>query len=84
MFEGWSDVPSVGGAEGPELATSGFQMDKYFGAWWGHWHGVKGERFFHCFKGREKRILTTWVEHVDRVITLIGKTTPDVNGEGFR
>ncbi len=41
VFEGWSDVPTVGGMEGPGLAMSGFQMDEDFGAWWGHWSGVE-------------------------------------------
>ncbi len=33
VFEGWSDVPTVGGVEDPGLATRGFQMDEDFGAW---------------------------------------------------
>ena len=43
VFQRWSYVPSDGGMVAPRAAVCWFEMDKDFGAGWGHWCGIEGD-----------------------------------------
>ena len=43
MFEGWPNVPTIGGVETPGRSTGGLQMSKDFRAWWCHGSCVERE-----------------------------------------
>jgi hypothetical protein len=53
MLERGSDVPSIGGMEGPGFAASWFQMDEYLSSRWGHGCCIKREGTFHRLEGGE-------------------------------